>query len=947
MLLSFHLFILYHANLNKKENIIESLILDKHLDFFFMTETWLRPSGDEVRISQMTPVNCSSNSFPRLTGQGGGICVTHSNLFGPSCISIDEYASFEMSKTHITINNVPLTIFCIYRPPPSVKNQLTNSIFINDFENFLDTHIMPLDKFLIIGDFNLHFDCPNDTYVKKCLELFDVRNLLQHTMNPTHKANHIIDWVVTSKHFSDFKVNVFDNCISDHFLLTFTLDFVKPKKTFKEIMSRDIRAICFDDLCFDLALSCATCISLSDACKASVFTSEIAAVFDRHAPLRARRVTDRPSAPWMTSELKSLKAEKRRAERKWRKTGLEQHKLVYKQLLAKFNSLINKCKKLYFESKITAASTSKYLFDFVSEMYGKSKKCIFPNNISIDKLPELLNNYFISKISKIRSSFDTQKACDTNSNVLIFNGNRLSNFDQLSQKEIKSIILSSPCKSCSLDPLPSNILFEHIDLFIHCITSIVNESLINGVMPLCFRKAVISPLLKKPSLDFNELKNYRPVSNLPFLSKIIEKAVACQLNDHISRNNLLEKHQSAYRKCHNTETALIKISNDLLISADNKNVSILALLDLSAAFDTLDHSILLNRLRDSFGLDGTVLQWFQSYLSDRRQCVKVNNICSNELSLSFGVPQGSVLGPLLYTLYTAPLGEIIRKHDLNYHFYADDTQLYLSIQPNDINVLVFKMEKCILEVKEWMHTNKLKLNEDKTEVILINPKNYDVNVSNLLVGDEDVHFSDYAKNLGVFIDKDLTMDCQITNLSKAVYLEIRRLKHISNFVDENCLKTLAASFILSRLDYCNSLYKNLNKYQIEKLQKLQNFAAKVVSKKSLYDHVTPILIDLHWLPISFRVDFKIAVLAFKCIHNLAPSYLSDLVEIYSPNRSLRSSSLCLLKPIKTKFRKLGDKSFSFTAPKVWNVLPVSLRQEESLSVFKSKLKTYYFKKAYF
>ena len=590
---------------------------------------------------------------------------------------------------------------------------------------------------------------------------------------------------------------------------------------------------------------------------------------------------------------------------------------------------------------------SKYLFDFVSEMYGKGKKCILPNNIPIDQLPEMFNDFFISKISKIRSSLDSKSKVNTSSNVLIFSGNTLTTFDSLSCQDVKSIILSSPCKSCSLDPLPSNILFEHIDLFIHCLTSIVNESLANGVMPLCFRKAVISPLLKKPNLDQNEFKNYRPVSNLPFLSKIIEKAVASQLNFHISNNNLFEKHQSAYRKCHNTETALVKISNDLLLSADNKNISILALLDLSAAFDTLDHSILLNRLKESFGLDGTVLLWFKSYLSDRKQCVKINNVCSNELSLPFGVPQGSVLGPLLYTLYTAPLGRIIRKHNLDYHFYADDTQLYLSIQPNDINDLVFKMEACISEVKEWMHDNKLKLNDDKTEVILINPKKYEVDVSSLGVGDGVVHFSDSAKNLGVYIDKDLTMNCQITNLSKAVYLEIRRLKHISKFVDENCLKTLAASFILSRLDYCNSLYKNLNKYQIEKLQKLQNFAAKVVLRKSLYDHVTPLLIDLHWLPVSFRIDFKIAILAFKCVHNLAPSYLSDLVEIYVPSRALRSSSLCLLRPFRTKFKTLGEKSFSFTAPKVWNDLPVSLRQETSLDVFKSKLKTHYFSKAYF
>ena len=163
----------------------------------------------------------------------------------------------------------------------------------------------------------------------------------------------------------------------------------------------------------------------------------------------------------------------------------------------------------------------------------------------------------------------------------------------------------------------------------------------------------------------------------------------------------------------------------------------------------------------------------------------------------------------------------------------------------------------------------------------------------------------------------------------------------------NGLKTLAAaSFILSRLDYYNALYKNLNKYQIEQIQKLKTFAAKVVLSKSIYEHVTPCLIELHWLPVSYRIDYKIAVLTFKCLHGLAPEYLSDLIEEYQPTRQLRSANQKLLKKKVVNFVRLGEKSFSFSAPEVWNSLPLFLRNETSLEVFKKNQKTFYFNMAF-
>jgi hypothetical protein len=290
----------------------------------------------------------------------------------------------------------------------------------------------------------------------------------------------------------------------------------------------------------------------------------------------------------------------------------------------------------------------------------------------------------------------------------------------LSVADVRALIVSSPTKSSPRDHIPTFILKKFADVLAPSMTKLINISLALGVFRDEMKLALVTPLLKKPTLSPEELDNYRPVSNLSFLSKLIERAVVKQLVAHLCDFNLFVPVQSAYRAHHSTETALLRVLNDLLVAVDEGDAVILTLLDQSAAFDTIDHLVLLDRLKFRFGVDGVAHRWFESYLSGRRQAVSVSGFCSEPVYLRFGVPQGSVLGPILYILYNSPLYAISLLHDVMSHFYADDTQFYKRFKMMLGGAAQLEaysaLSSCVAASKDWMTANKQKLNDGKTDV---------------------------------------------------------------------------------------------------------------------------------------------------------------------------------------------------------------------------------------
>jgi len=508
-----------------------------------------------------------------------------------------------------------------------------------------------------------------------------------------------------------------------------------------------------------------------------------------------------------------------------------------------------------------------------------------------------------------------------------------------------------PNKQCSTYPIPTWIIKDSIAVFKHVITKIVNWSIKSSKVPSLFKKAIVTPLLKKTNLNPDNLKNYRPVSNLSFISKVLEKVISLQLDEYKNDNNLYETMQSAYRKKHSTETALTRIHNDILRAIDRGDCTVLVMLDLSAAFDTVDHTILLKRLHDQFGIQSSAHAWISSYLCNRTQQVMINGKTSDEVLLNVNVPQGSILGPGKYLDYTKPVGDIIRKNNVIPHFYADDSQSYKHFNSKSTESTVNAVqstETCCSDIKTWNTSNKLQQNDGKTEAMIFGTPAQlkSCKIESINIGDCNIIPSTKVKNIGVILDPQLNMQQHINMITSCAWYHLKNLYKIRKYLTKHATEKLVHAFVTSKVDLYNNLLFGLPDISIKKVQYVLNSAAKLIEGGQKYDHVTPLLEKLHWLPYRQRMEFKILLRTYKALHGLEPQYIQELITLQTPGRTLRSNSKLLLHVPRTHKKTYGDRAFSIAAPVLWNQIPYEIKTQKTVESFKTAVKTYLFKKAF-
>ena len=932
---------------NKCNAYLEHLI-DNKIDLCLVTETWLKETDGKV-LGTLRSNGFEFDSCPRPDRTGGGIGLSYRENLKVRRVKANSQRSFESAEWIVTCARTTAAVVGVYRPPSSTANQANVTTFIEEMEEYLTDILADHKNIFMLGDFNLHINDDTDADAKKFLDTLNAFGLDNHVTIPTHESGNSLDLIITKHEQSAEVLQIWKGeTFSDHDEVVATISIMRPEIERKRVQTRSLKKIDHTQMDEDIQELVKEAENIQDVHNlVELYNRKLSEILDKHAPIKEKIVTVRPQYPWYTEEAKRAKNAMRKAERQMRVHKTAEARSDYKACRNRYNQVLNDAKDASISEKVLECQkNSKKLYALIANITGKKTNNPMPETTSDQELAEQFAEFFIGKIEKIRNELaQFPQYTPPRKDTTIF-----GKFNTMSCEDIRTILSSMKVKACELDPLPASVFKAHSDTLLPLLTKIVNSSLCNSMFPMDWKCAILRPLLKKAGLE-EKPSNYRPVSNLNCLSKLTEKAAISQFNEHIETGNLMPDYQSAYRKNYSCETALVRLHNDILTAMNKQEVTALCAIDLSAAFDTVDHDILLAVLETRFGISDTALNWFDNYLRPRSFKVSVGESKSTPKQLEFSVPQGSCLGPLLYSAYASTLEVVVESQDINIAGFADDHVIwdkFTTANRNTEGNSIMKLEATLNDIKKWMDMNRLKMNESKTEFILFGSSRQlqKCNTNTLNVNGTDVSRSDTIKYLGVNLDQELQLRSHIITKCRIASLNLFRIKSIrKHLTDESC-KQVIHGLVISHLDYANALYMGLPDKDIKVLQRVQNMAAKVVLNKRKYDSNRDALFELHWLPIKERIKYKVLTLVFKALHNQAPQYIKDLLKLKQTPYSLRSEDQLELDPPMGKTTFI-DRSFSVFGPTSWNDLPTSLRLQNDLNIFKKELKTYLFRKVFY
>ena len=771
-----------------------------------------------------------------------------------------------------TINKIKIAIITVYRSP---KLPYTSIELISD-------HITDIccryEHNIILGDFNINqLDKKSPMFkhfYSNITQPLSLTQVVTKSTRITQQSETLIDLILTS--FPE-------NCrgqgatdlpgISDHHMVYMNYAVAKPKAEKKMVTRRDQRNFAQEDFLADCSNTDWDRINIfaeNDVeNKVKLVEKMFGDIVNKHAPMKTF-IEKHKQSNWITKKIEKAMDKRDKLKHKANMTGKNEDNRAFKIHRNKVSHMVRKAQKKYFNTEINKCIKNPKLF------YNNIKK----NGIIENKKHKAECRHSATYINQVFLENNNKKVDDAKINneiqTILQNTKNHTNtfkFREVSIFEIKKIIKSLKSNSSGHDDISSFFIKTAIDYIAAPLCTIINASLKHRIFPENWKKAVVKPIPKISGATLPT--DFRPISLLTIFSKICEKAACFQIINFLEENNKNDKNQSAYKRNHSTGTALLSITDDLYDAIDDSEFTILVLLDYSKAFDTINHRVLYAKLRD-LGFDFSAISWICSYLTDRKQKVKTTTDESGWETIKNGVPQGSVLGPLLFSILVHDISRCIKNG--KYHMYADDTQMYYRLHITKIRDTIKRINEDIKRVSTFSENNCLQINTKKSYCIFIGSEHTLRQVKNtdpITINNVTIKRVQTVKNLGVLFDEKLSWEHHIKNIIQGAFFKLKQFYRFKNFLSIETKYRLIETYVLSKLNYCNTVTQAITTELKNKLQRLQNACIRYIFKLKKYDHITPYLLKLNTLNITSRTKYHGLTQMHKIVKGEAPSYLTS------------------------------------------------------------------------